>query len=256
MKYLKYFETNSQYQEYANGDIFLPNVSYVEDVKLVYYNPESGSSSDYVMVDLGLPSGLLWADRNIGAASPEDAGLYFQWGDTVGYTVEQIGKDKNFDFNDYFDTTPGGTIFNKYAINKLTVLEASDDAASVNMGSDWRMPTQAEMQELIDNTTPIFIDLQGNEFSQSEAQSGAIAEYNLKGVRFTGLNGNSIFIPASGFAGQFLNEYGCCGRVWLSDLYMNDYTSQEANMFGHNFVGGLNLSRDQRNYGFPVRGVK
>ena len=57
-------------------------------------------SSDYV--DLGLPSGLLWAKKNLGAATEEDAGLYFQWGDTQGYTAEQVGVDKEFasDFSD------------------------------------------------------------------------------------------------------------------------------------------------------------
>lgn len=54
----------------------------------------------YRLVDLGLPSGTLWADRNIGAASPEDAGLYFQWGDTQGWRRDQVGTGegkKEFD---------------------------------------------------------------------------------------------------------------------------------------------------------------
>ena len=61
------------------------------------------------------------------------------------------------------------------------------------MGSDWRMPTNEEVEELINNTTPTFIDLQGNEYSQEEAKSGTIPFGNLKGVKFTGSNSNSIF---------------------------------------------------------------
>lgn len=91
MKHLKLFSTDSEYQRFAEEEMILPNVSYVEDIDVVYYNPYSTEPS-YVMVDLGLPSGLLWADRNIGASSPEDAGLYFQWGDTVGYTAEQVAN--------------------------------------------------------------------------------------------------------------------------------------------------------------------
>lgn len=49
-------------------------------------------NNSYKAIDLGLPSGILWADRNIGAATPEDSGLYFQWGDTQGYTAEQVGN--------------------------------------------------------------------------------------------------------------------------------------------------------------------
>lgn len=239
MKYLKYFKTESEYNTFVQSeDFILPNVSYAVDADSVFYHIVKAETGDYKIflsekknisgltyktVDLGLPSGLLWADRNVGAASSEDAGLYFAWGDTVGYTSEQvINGEKAFseDWSNYFDTTDGGDTFNKYAEDKLTVLEASDDAASVNMGSDWRMPTQAEMQELIDNTTLTFIDLQGNEFSQSEADADAIAQNNFKGIRFTGTNGNSIFIPASGFCydSYFLSDGNDGYGLWASGL--------------------------------------
>ena len=217
MKHLKLFNDNASYEAYMEGDgVILPNVSYIKDGE-VYYNPEPVIS--YVAVDLGLPSGTLWADRNIGATSPEDDGLYFAWGETVGYTAKQVTNgEKTFssDWSDYFDTTDGGSTFNKYTPGKLSVLEASDDAATVNMGSDWRIPTYDEISELMsefkNNTTLTFIDLQGNEFSQEEAKNGAIGNVNLKGVRFTGPNGNSIFVPASGFysdgrRGGRLNQY-------------------------------------------------
>ena len=255
MKYLKLFETDAQYESYKSSDDFvLPNVSYTNDGN-VYYNPFIESTSSYVAVDLGLPSGRLWADRNVGAESPEDYGLYFQWGDTIGYTTDQVGKDKVFNWYDYFDTTDGSNTFNKYATDKLTVLEASDDAASVNMGSDWRMPTQTEMQELIDNTTPTFIDLQGNEFSRSETQSGAIAENNLKGVRFTGSNGNSIFIPASGYC--LTSTFSGTGSVcflWSSVLHSS--SSRYAMSLPFGFDGDLKILDFDRCYGNSVRAVR
>lgn len=210
------------------------------------------SNCTYNMVDLGLPSGTLWADRNVGATSPEDFGSYFQWGDTNAYTFDGVGEitaaqlapllqpiigdtmevtkdnvgdvllilfegydvgtdltntprgtlggslNKEFNWNSYFDTTDGGSTFNKYNSNGLIVLESSDDAATVYMGFQYRMPTKDERKELIDNTTQTFIDLDGNEYSQEQAKNRAIASGMLKGVRFTGSNGNSIFMPAAG----------------------------------------------------------
>lgn len=157
------------------------------------------------MVDLGLPSGLKWADRNIGASSPEESGLYFQWGDTVGYTKEQVeAGEKIFDFYSYFDSINGSSErFEKYYCDEdgytgPSILESADDAATVNMGSEYRMPTKADFKELIDNSTIIYIDLQGNEFTQDEVKSGSISENNLKGIKFIGPNGNSIFITAAG----------------------------------------------------------
>ena len=167
----------------------------------------------YQAVDLGLPSGLKWADRNIGATSHEDTGLYFRYGDPVGYTIEQVGVDVVFDWDSYnnevdeafgWESYKGGdgkypTGFKKYNINNFDILEPEDDAAVQNMGSNWRMPTSTEMRELIDYTTQTFIDLDGNEYSQEQAQNVVINENNLKGVKFTGSNGNSIFIPAAGY---------------------------------------------------------
>ena len=95
MKHLRLFKTEN---EYKSATLELPNVSYVEEIKRVNYIPKVDEPPQiYHMVDLGLPSGTLWADRNVGATSPEDVGLYFAWGDTVGYTAEQVANgEKKF----------------------------------------------------------------------------------------------------------------------------------------------------------------
>lgn len=112
-------------------------------------------------IDLGLPSGTLWADRNIGASNIYDYGKLFQWGDTTPYDVPQhtgnsVNKgQKAFSWNDYkWNPSGDGSTFTKY--NKTdgkSTLDLEDDAAHVNMGSDWRMPTQSQVNELFKETT-------------------------------------------------------------------------------------------------------
>lgn len=323
MKYLKYFENEADYQAYIQSeDFILPNVSYAVDIDTVFYHVVKTETGDYKiyllekknisglsynMVDLGLPSGLLWADRNVGASAPEDFGTHFAWGETNGYncstkyctatklcsflqpliddeteltpdnidmiltemgiegtdiTTMGVGfcKDKCFNsyFSDYFDTADYATTFNKYNNNGgLTVLDASDDAATVYMGSEYRMPTQTELEELINNTTMTCIDLQGNEFSQVDT----IVEYNCKGIKLTGSNGNSIFIPTAGYCSDsVLKDVYSRGYLWTSSLYYEEYNNviqnAYAHIFGFFYDNRYFLDSEQRYLGLPVRGVK
>lgn len=268
------------------------------------------SNCTYNMVDLGLPSGLKWADRNIGASSPEDFGSYFQWGDTDAYTFDGVGevtaaqlasifqpivggetevtKDnvgdillmlfsghdvgtdltntprgalggslkKFFKYESYFDTTDNGSTFNKYNNNGgLTVLDSSDDAATVHMGSQYRIPIYAEIQELIDNTTQIFIDLDGNEYSKEQAKNRVIASGRLKGVRFIGSNGNSIFIPAAGDCVEYLlYDIGTYSKLWSSSLYTEGTGMARLLYFKNDgSIGNMAVSRSD---GYSIRGVQ
>lgn len=162
---------------------------------------------DASCVDLGLPSGLRWAKCNIGADTEEGYGLFFQWGATEGYTDASHStwatapfNNGSSDYNESYFASVSGTVCPN------GVLAPQYDAANVNMGGNWRMPTAAECKELLDNTTNEYTTVNG-----------------VKGRRFTGSNGNSIFIPVSGFAQDGLvysqNELG---RVWTSSL--NDGT--------------------------------
>lgn len=271
------------------------------------------SNCTYNMIDLGLPSGLKWADRNVGASSPEYYGSYFQWGDTNAYTFDGVGEvtadelasllqpmvgdemevtkdnvgdvllmmfegydvgtdlintpvgtlvfslDKLFNWNSYFDTIDGGSTFSKYNnYGGLTVLESSDDAATVHMGSQYRMPTVDELWELKNNTTPTFIDLDGNEYSQEQTQYGAIEQGKLKGIRFTGSNGNSIFLPASGFyeEGSWLVDLTASGMLWSSSLYSSDSEFAKCLKFMYDGSVDDNHSGYHRYRGLSVRGVQ
>lgn len=164
-------------------------------------------------VDLGLPSGLKWATCNVGAENPEEAGLYFAWGETKGYSG--ITGDKIFNFSDYklCNGTIEPLILTKYntnsqfgTVDNLTTLELVDDAAHQN-DKTCRMPTVEDFNELMANTTSVVEALNG-----------------VNGRRFTSkINGNSVFIPSAGncYNGS-VNLVGDVGFYWSNSCYEMD----------------------------------
>ncbi len=205
--------------------------------------PEKHVEKTYEYVDLGLPSGILWAKCNIGADTETDAGLYFQWGDTRGYTADQVGVDKIFNWDNYtFGTRDNLTKYN--STDGLTTLQLADDAAHANMGEDWRMPTKEEYQELIDNTTSEWVDYYNNT--------------GVSGRLFAGTNGNTLFLPAAriAFESSIIME---SGQYWTSSLYQDDSSVSSASYYLY-LIGGeredLDLYSVNRHLGFPIRGVK
>ncbi|MBQ0102709.1 MAG: Ig-like domain-containing protein [Prevotellaceae bacterium] len=187
-------------------------------------------------VDLGLPSGLLWATCNVGADAPEDYGDYFAWGET-----EPEPKDY-YDWSTYkwcngsYDTqTKYGTDSYFGTVDNKTVLDPEDDAAHVNWGGDWRMPTKAELEELLNNCT-----------WKWTTQNGA------NGCKVTSnINGNSIFLPAAGYGyyGDVLG-LGNDGRYWSST---HDGSSHAYDLrFGAGSQSVFDISRFS---GYSVRAV-
>lgn len=156
------------------------------------------NNNGYDYVDLGLPSGTLWAASNVGAEMPSDSGLYFQWGDTVGYTAYQVGKDegqKKFDLDDLN--------FTKYTTIG-DALELEDDAANANMGGDWHIPTPEQIQELIDNTI--------NKWVKCNGKNGRLFTSKKDKSKF-------IFIPAAGVVlSDTIYSSGELGSIWSSML--------------------------------------
>lgn len=162
-----------EYVDIINGDLpgrSLPDGMTADDVKRMVSHAigdldtmrdvsTDGTLHEHEYVDLGLPSGTLWATEDIKDADGNE--LYFAWGETRGYTMEQIGKEEGkiaFDWDDYaFGPFDSGDKTN-YGIRKynqndgLTVLEPEDDAATVNWGEEWRMPTSEQIEELKANT--------------------------------------------------------------------------------------------------------
>ena len=217
-------------------------------------------------VDLGLPSGLLWAKYNIGATSEEEAGLYFQWGDTQGYTAEQVGDGeglKEFNWADY--KFPGSsTNFSKYnASDGKTVLDPEDDAAHVNMGDNWRMPTSDNFKELCLNTDIYLVPTDGEEIQGTAQDYGenvliswaTQAEGTFKGVKFYKKDSKQtyMFVPASGEANVgSVSSVGKSGSLWSSSLTSSDVMN--GGLFGFD-EGSSYVDSTNRCIGNPVRGV-
>ncbi len=153
-------------------------------------------------VDLGLPSGTLWADRNVGADSPEDYGDYFAWGETstkstYNWSTYKWCRVSSDTMTKYCTDSSYGTVDNK------TVLDLEDDAAYVNMGAEWRMPTYDEQEELSNNCTWTWTTQKGT-----------------KGYKVTGPNGNSIFLPAAGYRyDSHLSYAGSNCDYWSASLH-------------------------------------
>lgn len=147
---------------------------------------ENEQNSIEEWVDLDLPSGLLWCSHNVGAKYPENYGNYYAWGETTAKdryswsTYRYVNNDNNqMELTKYCNNSYYG--HNDFT-DDLNVLEPEDDAATVNMGDSTRTPTIEEWMELINNTTSEWTQVNG-----------------VKGRTFKAANGNSIFLPATGY---------------------------------------------------------
>ena len=145
-QYLQLYRTNAEYDAESEKT---PVSHIVEDVDVKMKGDDPCNRYEYV--DLELPSGLLWATKNVGACTEEDCGLLFAWGETQGYGCDGMTPGKPFSYDTYKYYNNGFTKYN--ASDGKIVLDLEDDAAHVIMGDSWRMPTIEEYQELLNYTT-------------------------------------------------------------------------------------------------------
>ena len=157
-------------------------------------NDELSTPNDHEWVDLGLPSGTLWATCNIGANRPEEYGDYFAWGETVS---KEAYSDDNYKW----------PYFTKYNdADKKTELELEDDAAFVNWGSLWRMPTEKQFSELFNSCFLQWTQLHG-----------------VNGLLVTSPNGKTLFLPAAGHRLYSSHvDAGSLGFYWSLTRYPGD----------------------------------
>lgn len=243
MIYLRLFDLHSEYVDFIEtNDYILPNVSYCKNGGSdVHYNPYE-IEDEYV--DLGLPSGLKWARWNLGARKETDYGLFYAWGEIIGYKSPY--GTKKFTWEDYKWSNGGGTIddMTKYNMTDWKmILEPEDDAAYQATNGVYRMPTYTEYNELTNS-----------EYTTHQS----VTDYNGSGVNgtlFTSLsNGNTLFFPASGSSyDNVRHNRGYYTQVWSTQVVSgNQQTAWSMDMHVN---GGVQLYPISRYMGHSIRGV-
>ena len=236
--------------EYPRGDVDQDGAVNISDVTCLIDYLLSGSWPDepvtppdeHEWVDLGLPSGTLWATCNVGANAPEDYGHYFAWGETDHKYVYSWSNYKwcngsNGGLTKYCSRSADG--YNGFVDNK-TELDLEDDAAYVNWGPSWRMPTTEQQQELFDKCSLVWATQDG-----------------VNGLLVTGPNGNTMFLPAAGIHWyESLDLVGTHGNYWSRTLYSSGCFSSFFLVFhcGNSDEWGCHLNG--REYGHSVRAVR
>ena len=212
------------------------------NIKLVSDGKERGF--DYV--DLGLPSGTMWATCNVGATKPEDPGLLFQFGRVNGYKYGDANHKfrtnaQNLEDGATSEYIPITSSSKTYKVNDI--LDLADDAAHVNMGGKWKMPTQMQYSEMFNNTTHTVIkDLKNKQ--------------KVIGMLFTSkINNKRLFVP---FAGYWYNgsfaAAGSSADVWSSQVHPSYVNSAYILYCYSSGNAGINISY-YRSIAFSVRGV-
>lgn len=265
-KHLFYYTSHSQFFNPINR----PSVSYCEQEDEVHYHPDPFNGHEYV--DLGLPSGTLWAKCNVGANSETDYGLYFAWGETQGYAN---ASTKAFSWSDYkFNPSGDGETFTKYnATDGKTMLDIEDDVAYTNMGGDWHMPTGEQCRELFSETTNGFVTNAGvftqyawndtDGYSSPTETTTTINNWGTAGHFFFKNSYTSVtdaisaedylFIPAAGYCnGGEVIDVGEWGNVWYSSLSTGNVVGAWYFYFGNDEAG---VNDGNRCCGQSVRGV-
>ena len=219
----------------------------------------SGGGGDHDYVDLGLPSGLLWATCNVGASKPEEYGDYYAWGEVLPYYADGHSQDNPCSTWRSMTTGAGNTVLTSgYAWQSYSqggtssfaewtqkpygsdnILASTRDAATANWGGGWRMPSAGEWQELYDNTDCTWT-----------------TENGVAGRKFTSKTDSSkyIFLPAAGYRdGTSLKYAGSLSYYWSSSL---DIGSPDNAYFMSFYSGSVYPQNyDDRYYGFTVRPV-
>ncbi len=219
---------------------------------------KSGTENGHDYVDLGLTSGTRWATANVGAKTPQDYGNYYAWGET---TTKETYNWSTYKYGTYNDDKDYSTLTKYNLSDNKTTLDLSDDAAYVNWGGNWRMPTKAQQGELIKQCYWVWTE----SYNGSDVKGYIVYKAKTssdKGVKiYEGetpsssykLSDAHIFLPAASCRNNGgLGSAGSGGDYWSSSLdtsYPNRawdfyFDSDDVVIYDH-----------YRYYGFTVRAV-
>ncbi len=221
------------------------NAYYMEvnwDGSTLYFSNEFCPDGNHPhMIDLGLPSGTKWACCNIGANVPTDCGDYFAWGETDPKSAFGDYNYKWFIGGDYHQITKYCANSDYGIVDNRTQLEPEDDAAYVNWGTDWRMPSYAQIFELLDNCNSKWTKING------------MGGYVLK----SNINNDAVFFTAAGcYGNKGLQELDTGGFYWSIDYL--DYDRPYVAIclcFRYGNMGFLRGAISMRSFGYNIRAV-
>ncbi len=223
-----------------------------------------GPQQEYAVpeiVDLGLPSGVKWASFNLGATKPEEYGDYFAWGEIEPYyesgyaqsqsPVWRLGKEAGYDWPSYKWSNGSEQSLTNYCydysyghngyMDEKTILDPEDDAAHANLGDKWRMPTNADLNELRELCRWESTTLNG-----------------VHGLKVTGLNGNSIFLPNGGSRDKlYIKNISTTSDYWTSSLY-SESSLHSVPSYAYSFGcydGDVAWGGSLRIFGYAIRPV-
>ena len=233
-----------------DGRISIADVTRLIDNLLTgSWGDEPVTPDEHEWVDLGLPSGTLWATCNIGANYPEESGDYFAWGETAPkeiyswetYKWAYIDSDDEYVLTKYNYDNQYGTVDNKM------VLDPEDDAAYVLLGPSWRMPSAEQIQEL-------------TRWCSWKWRM----RNDVYGWLGTGPNGKNIFLPVTGYRDEdslrYVGSYGYCWSCDIRPEYTPDCAHSLTFGWGPNYwdyeYGFVGLMYDDRSFGFTIRPVR
>jgi hypothetical protein len=224
-------------QNYPRGDVSQDGQVNISDLSsLIDYLLQGSWPDEHEWVDLGLPSGTLWATCNLGATSPEEYGDYFAWG--------EVEPKEVYDWSTYKWCNGADSTLTKYCIDgacgivdNKTVLDPEDDAAYVNWGPSWRMPTMEQLLELKNICTTQRLEING-----------------VMGALITGPNGNTVFFPLAGqINGSEYERVGNYGYFWSTDIFSDDSNVARYIYFNGAYFTAWNR---YRYFGFTIRAVR
>lgn len=225
---------------YAGDSTYRISIAQVDSIA---FSPRATQNDEHGItmgqeVDLGLPSGTIWAGWNVGATSPEEYGDYYAWGETEEKSYYDL-----FSYIDCIDSNEDG--YKDSFVNIGSNISGTKyDVAHRKWGGSWRMPTKAEIDELSLKCTWVWTQYNG-----------------INGYKIIGINGNSIFLPAAGHRYESsLRLDGWVGRYWSATQYgeLNFYRYSWVIMFSRTYIFRDNdlASFADRYFGYPVRPVK